>query len=308
MRLYVNGVLDKENTTGIESSQCNPSTRDLWIGRSISWGGTFDGVIDNVRIYNYARTPAQIAWGYNRGGPIGWWKFDECQGSTAYDSSGNGNNGTITPGGAPNTSVGTCSSGAGDEMWDNGTTGKRNASLDFDGTNDNVVVTDSSDFNFANDTFSISAWFKTSDTGVRNTIFYRNITSPTRYVDIFVHTDDRLWLETKDSADVYLNSISPTGTNYHDGNWHHVVAIRDNDANTLDLYVDGKLSGSTPDTRTGDFNYEDIYIGSKTDGSMNHNGQIDDVQIYNYALTEQQVRGAMNEGSAVRFGPNTGSP
>jgi len=55
----------------------------------------FPGKIDHVRIYDYARTPAQIAWDYNRGAPVGWWKFDKGEGLTAYDSSGNENNGTL---------------------------------------------------------------------------------------------------------------------------------------------------------------------------------------------------------------------
>jgi len=35
---------------------------------------------------------------------------------------------------------------------------------------------------------------------------------------------------------------------------------------------------------------------------------VDDVKIYNYALTATQVKNLYNEGSAVRFGPSTGSP
>lgn len=34
---------------------------------------------------------------------------------------------------------------------------------------------------------------------------------------------------------------------------------------------------------------------------------IDDVRIYNYALTAAQIKNVMNDG-AVRFGPSTGSP
>jgi hypothetical protein len=38
------------------------------------------------------------------------------------------------------------------------------------------------------------------------------------------------------------------------------------------------------------------------------NGQIDDVRIYNYALTATQIKTLYNENAAVRFGPLTGSP
>ena len=37
-------------------------------------------------------------------------------------------------------------------------------------------------------------------------------------------------------------------------------------------------------------------------------GKIDDVKIFNYALTNYQLLTEFNQGSAVRFGPNTGAP
>ena len=39
----------------------------------------------------------------------------------------------------------------------------------------------------------------------------------------------------------------------------------------------------------------------------NFNGQIDDVRVYNYALTAAQVKNEYNQG-AVSFGPSTGAP
>jgi len=41
---------------------------------------------------------------------------------------------------------------------------------------------------------------------------------------------------------------------------------------------------------------------------LTFSGQIDDVRIYNYALTKQQIQQVFNQGSAVRFGPQTGTP
>jgi hypothetical protein len=52
-----------------------------------------------------------------------------------------------------------------------------------------------------------------------------------------------------------------------------------------------------------------LTIGTlETADSQFFNGQIDDVRIYNYALTSYQVKTLYNENSAVRFGPLTGSP
>lgn len=62
----------------------------------------FTGPIDDVRIWNVARTPAQILASHNReligteSGLVGYWKLNEGSGSTASDSTANANNGTIT--------------------------------------------------------------------------------------------------------------------------------------------------------------------------------------------------------------------
>lgn len=81
---------------------------------------------------------------YNKGAPLAHWQFDECQGSTAHDASGNNFHGTITPGASGNTAAGTCGSGTSTEMWNDGTTGKINGSLGFDGTNDYISVANDS--------------------------------------------------------------------------------------------------------------------------------------------------------------------
>jgi len=56
----------------------------------------FTGALDDVRIYNRALSPTDIKGlaGLDAG-LFGWWKFDEGSGTTAADSSGNGNTGTL---------------------------------------------------------------------------------------------------------------------------------------------------------------------------------------------------------------------
>src|SRR5438128_9156769 len=74
-------------------------------------------------------------------GLVGYWKFDESTGTTAIDSSGLGNNGTLTNG----------------PTW---TAGKVNGALSFDGTNDYVELPNEASFNFTNN-FAVSVWMKT---------------------------------------------------------------------------------------------------------------------------------------------------
>jgi len=83
--------------------------------------------------------------------------------------------------------------------------------------------------------------------------------------------------------------------------WHHIVYATS--TSTRNIYIDGILSstssGSLPDHSTRSF----VSIGSGHNGYRSYfKGQIDDVQIYNYALSADQVKLVMNNNSALAFG------
>ena len=50
-----------------------------------------------------------------------------------------------------------------------------------------------------------------------------------------------------------------------------------------------------------------LYMGENSSSAQRVTGQLDDLRVYNNALTATQIKTLMNEG-AVRFGPQTGSP
>ncbi len=138
MNIYINGI--KNNTATVSISPGNIQTAGRFsVGNFYSVGSGFKGLIDEVKVYDYARSQSQVAYDFNRGAPSGWWKFDECSGSTLYDSSGNANHGTWSgSGGGSNTAVGTCTDGNSAHSWYNGVIGKFNSNLDFDGSDDRV--------------------------------------------------------------------------------------------------------------------------------------------------------------------------
>ncbi len=152
--IYVNGVNKGSSTNG--SGSISAESNNLLIGGPTT--DNFDGKIDQFRFYGYERTPSQIAWDYNKGGPVAHWKLDECQGTIINDSSGNSLSGTLTIGGSgTNTAVGTCiTSGA----WFDGASGKRNYSLDLDGTDDYVSVPYNSKLDMTDGNLTLSAWIK----------------------------------------------------------------------------------------------------------------------------------------------------
>jgi len=295
VRLFLNG--SNIGTTALISNTISHNTAKLCIGSEsastncYSESGFFSGKIDHVKIYNYARTPAQIAYDYNKGAPVGWWKFDDCQGLTAFDSSGLGNNATISigPSGTQN-SVGTCQAGT-SAAWTNGATGKYNSSLNFDGIDDYIWLGNLATLSPSN--LSISSWFKISSnitgTIIRNRTYGYSISLSSGNVRTHVY----------ESSGSQLSISSPL--TYGDNNWHFATSTYN--GTTIRLYVDGKLVNSSTGTGTGTIYYSGnaIGIGRDADNSSSYfTGQIDDVRIYNYALTSEQIKTVYNNG-AVNF-------
>jgi hypothetical protein len=305
IKIYLDGIL-KDTTVLDGSVSIRQSSSSKTIG---SWPGSsdsFNGVIDEFRVYNYARTAAQVAWDYNRGAPVAWYRFDECTGSVAHSANTPYDptlNGTIGIGAtAPQTSTGKCSSGVTSEAWNNGTTGKYGAGLSLDGADDKVTITDNANLRFDTNTqdFSLFAWVKRSATGAIH------------YVMSKEDADDdgwRLMVNADNTVTCSVNGVDITSTATVDTNWH-LVGCTITRAGNGQVYIDGLPNGSaTAISSTAMATTSNITVGTRSYTSTGYfAGLIDEAQIYNYALTAQQVKTLYNQGGAMRFGPATGTP
>ncbi len=277
----------------------NPATSGVQIGGSTSAAcRKFHGLIDQVKIYNYARTPAQIAYDYNKGAPVAWWKMDECQGSTVYDWSDNDNNGTITIGasGSQN-SLGTCQVGT-SAAWTNGSSGKINSSLNLDGTNDYVLIPATETLNLINQ-LSFGGWVYPKSTATQNFLERTNSNSTGGSYSLYSSNGSgyvRFHLKKNSSWPTVITSNYQLPLNQ----WSHILATWD--GSTAKLFINGKLDKSAPFTGPLDSNPSStIGIGySPWNNNYFVNGQIDDVRVYNYALTDEQIKQVYNNG-AVNF-------
>jgi hypothetical protein len=273
-KIYVNGDEKTYGATndgsGTKSADSNNSFE---IGKMKS-GNYWNGLIDNARVYNYVRTPEQVAWEYNRGAPIADWKMDETAGNSC-------------PGGED-----TCDSSG------NGTT--------YDGTGDYASCTDANcggvdklDFNYT-EHFSVSAWFNTTDDLAAHFVSKKWSNSANAGYALTKSGDDKLRCYLSDAS----NQVVPGGTDtIHDGQWHHGVCVYNGTTDTAYLYLDGVLidtKDTSSITATLD-NTNDIRIGVSGSGSFDLDGKVDEARIYNYALTEQQVRDIYNIGT-IYFG------
>ncbi len=128
-RLYVNGTLRRDEP-GV--GLMNYAGSDLYIGNFINSNEDFDGIIDEVRIWDVARTQAEIQAAMGQGllgtepGLVGYWRFDDWQGQTAVDSSPYGHDGVLgtdgDPGGDPQDPI-WARSGAPSDLGDCNTNG-----------------------------------------------------------------------------------------------------------------------------------------------------------------------------------------
>ncbi len=291
--LYINGILDSTFTAGAQAATQKLTIADLRPGRNIS----FKGSIDQVKIYNYIRTPAQIAYDYNKGAPIGHWKLDECQGLTAFDSSGLGNTGTIIIGasGSQNT-IGTCAVGT-SAAWTNGAVGKINSSLNFDGNDDFVTVSNTKLKGLTE--LTISLWVKRNINRSNSGILGENFsgTPTSRLINVwgdYGNPGITIWDSSGNTDSIHSN------TPHINGVWEHITVMFKG-GEYLKIFRNG-IENASKNTTITKLNenpaWTNLYIGKYA--SYVFNGQIDDVRIYNYALTSEQVKQVYNDG-AVNF-------
>ena len=222
--------------------------------------------------------------------PVGWWKFDEGSGTIANDSSGQENNGTLL----------------GDPTW---VPGVFNDALFFDGLDQSVQVNDSSSLDLATDGVTISAWFQTWVTGAVAPIVSKGFSDSNGYHGIFMGLDANGHLEVKvgDATSGQLLDFS-TQNVFADNQWHQVVVVIDQTGFNASISVDGKQqllqlnsgssgtlvnSNSTVNfTASGGFNTtvsQPLYLGGDPGNNPYFVGILDDIRIYNYALSSAQV-------------------
>lgn len=298
--IYVNGSL-KATTTSVSGS-LNSTANVFAIGRAGASGGSyFGGQVDDVKIYNVARSQAQIAYDYNRGAPIGWWQFDECQGTVANDASGNGNTGTITIGATSTyTAVGTCTSGTSTDAWYAGASGRFNSSLAFDGADDYM----NANIGFSGANGSVSLWVRNPVSALGAYI----LRSDANVRTYFTTDTNHIITFTKGSPPTVIGSTPAIPAN----TWAHVVLTwwTDSGGNLFGrAYYNGSPLG------TADVAFTDSTVGTyvtvggfNTIGTQNASVQADDARIYNYALSASQVKKLYNGGFGVNFGPSSGQP
>ncbi|MBP9758472.1 prepilin-type N-terminal cleavage/methylation domain-containing protein [Candidatus Dojkabacteria bacterium] len=274
VKVYLDGVLD---ATPLSVTELLSTAGTFLIG-SYDPSNNTDASIDEVRVYNRALNSTEILALYKYAPPpVAHWRFDETSGVVAYDSSGNNHNATLVNG----------------PIW---SSGKLGGALGFDGANDYVINSDTELKSIGGGAgITYTVWFKTSDpntsTTYPNLLGIRKNTVP---YDIF---NLRLF-QGNLAAEIYDmdNNVTSGGITYNnsvvDDKWYHAALVKD--GNTAYLYVDGVQRG-TVSRSWGPITNTEFLIGSRSTISAGvFNGLLDDVRVYNYARTPEQILKDMN--------------
>jgi hypothetical protein len=200
-------------------------------------------------------------------GLVGWWKFDETQGTNALDSSGGNHTGRLV----------------GNAKW---APGKVGGALALDGAGSFVQIADKSAFDLSGQT-TLACWV--------------NIHSvPAEWAAIITKGDSAWRLSTYQRESKFhfsvgtalaagLNGSAAINTN----EWHHLAAVYD--GSVQQIYIDGKLDATQPWTGGIASNDADVLIGENSEQTQRFfDGLIDDVRVYNYALSENQIKALAN--------------
>jgi hypothetical protein len=249
--------------------QITSSQAPVLIG-SDGWGCDWIGGIDEVAIYNRDLSVGEIRYLAGFRAPVdpgtenlvAYYSFD----NDANDASGNNNHGTLS----------------GDPQW---VAGKIGGALQFDGVDDHVDCGNDPSLDITGP-ITIAAWVYPTGGGSSNYPRIVDKSDGTGGADpgykMYLRVADN-YLVTLSAGGVFLNSSSSANLNA----WNYVVFVTD--GTQRKLYLNGAweiweesalpLTSSNP-----------LFIGNSPAGARHFEGIIDEVVIYNRALSEPEVR------------------
>lgn len=221
------------------------------------------------------QVPIDLTTGiYDNTGLVGSWHFSEGSGTFVADSSGQGNNGTIYNG----------------EIWAANNKGESNSALNFDGSGNYIKIENSNSSNHSLDllqNFTFISWIKPASLSTYNAIIAKRNGGSYQY-------ELRL-----DSG--YISLLTSSGVIKSDllvdtGRWHFIAAVRDVVSGITTIFLDGH-SYSAANLGISYCN-TNVTMGKNADGTHIFNGSVDEVRIYNRALSAEEIGQLYGEGKA----------
>lgn len=281
--LYIDGHLEGTNTidTAPQHSETYPPFQMM---SSAEWGSYTAGQLDEFRIWNTARTEAQIKANMykelqgNEANLVAYYKMSDGSGISLTDNSVNNNTGTIVNG----------------STWKaSGAFGGSRQALDFDGTDDYVDCGNNASVQIsgANAKITLEVWFKPAAFGANywlNSIIDKTNSVCDGYV-LRCGGNGKVSFNFGDGSN-WNDLISPEEAISTD-KWQHIASVYD--GSVQKIYVNGFEVASISigvHQITNALNVN-LQLGSaETYPDRITNGQIDEVRIWNVARTQAEIQ------------------
>ena len=227
---------------------------------------------------SFAQVPSYVP----ANGLVGWWPFN----GNANDESGYGNNGTVN--GASLTSD---------------RNGVVNQAYSFDGYNDFISINDNQTLNVSNVT--VSAWYNAVDYGSAQQGFQGHIVSKRESSGWGTSFQLALENSTPNHTIWATYTIAGNGWAYYSSNsvltsqnWIHVTYTHDN--TSAKIFINGILVNTTLISGGLQTNNLPLWFGARPNAGENSaffNGKLDDIGIWNRALTDCEIQNLYNSSN-----------
>ena len=230
-----------------------------------------------IAILGFANlTMAQVPSYVPTNGLVGYWPFN----GNANDASGNGNNGTVT--GATLTT---------DRF------GNTNSSYSFNGGTNFIEVPHDSTFNFQKNKMTASFWIYTSvttPTSNVHTLISKQTSSGANQSGFNIAKENSVTYLLIKNGSSNVQGYSGVSSNSILNTWHHLVYVVD--SVFLRAYLDGLLIKTDTTIASIGNTTQPMRFGKPTYSASNieFNGSIDDIGIWNRALTESEIKALYN--------------
>ena len=210
-------------------------------------------------------------------GLVAYWAFEETEGDTASDSTGNGHDGTLM----------------GDPKWTKD--GYFGGALEFDQVGDEVNVPYHADLN--QETFTICAWANVEPASANHRAVVSSRNEPPISGYIFYALPNNTWqFWTGDGAPPW---VSVQGPAVNLGEWEHLVGTYAD--GTQMFYVNGELVGETASALIINPSQEFLIGAGANERAHEYlfKGKIDEVRVYNRELDKDEIAAVMKSESLV---------
>ena len=204
-------------------------------------------------------------------GPVAAYSFDAASGASLTDNSGSGNTGSI--------------SGA---TWT--TAGRSGGALAFDGVNDIVTVTDKPSLDLSTG-MTLEAWIRSSSNSTWRTVVTKETSGNLTY-GLFSNSDSPQPSGIVSIGSSPIQDITRGTSEVPMSTWTHLASTYD--GTVLRLFVNGAQVSTRNVTGAMANSAGPLQIGGNNVWAEWFQGQIDDLRVYNRALTPSQIQTDMN--------------